>query len=222
MGKVIYINIASLESSMKKVMRFSVLISLIAILLCSLVAAEITFRGKIGHGQSKLYQSDTLAYSLELVWIDVELGQARFFVNQKELTDVFDDKYTTEDNSTIQILEIEIDEAGGSVYEIYFYGSLQDPLEFDEGEGFRARRVMSAFDYKELYTESEIAALGLPTEKTDAKYITDAPTRTARVMVTPGREAEEKRVELEAKRSTFNFSWMTDLLAWVKGLFRPK
>lgn len=81
---------------------------------------------------------------------------------------------------------------------------------------------MSAFDSRELHAKSEIKELDLPTEKIDATYITDAPKRTSRAMVAPGQETEEKRVELEAKQSTFGFGWVSYFFAWVKGLFRSK
>ncbi len=184
-------------------------------LLAASATAEITLRDEIPLGTAKLYQAGAQGYSLELVLADQSSGQARFLVNQKELTEPFDDEYTTKDNSTIQILEIGRDnQTGGVVVEIYFYGTLIDPLEFDEGRGYRVRRVISAFDYTQLYTQDEIDALGLPTKYTDKGYVTiESAARPTTV------QKQIKKADLGAKRSTFSFGWLADLWAWVMGLF---
>lgn len=190
------------------------LFALFAVNVSTIVSAEISFRDTIPLGTAKLYQRGSQGYSLELVFADRSSGKTRFLVNQKELTEPFDDKYTTKDNSTIQILEIEYGNQTQIPYaRIYFYGTMNDQLLFDEGKGYRARRVMSAFNYSRLYSQDEMKALGLPTGDADERYVPVEPT----AYVT----AEQKQVTkagLEATRSTFSFGWLVDIWAWIKGV----
>ncbi len=191
------------------------------LLLGASVAAQITLRDTITLGKAKLYQAGMQGYSLELVAIDPESGQARFFVNQEELTDPFNDEYTTRDNSTIQILEIGHDNQSGiPLVELYFDGSGIDPLRFEEGKGYRVRHVISAFDYTQLYTREEILAMGLPTEQTDMKYVTMESEETRDATTHPTRvRTQVRKADLEAKKSTFDFGWLVDLWTWIKRVF---
>lgn len=195
---------------------------LLSLTLCSAVALEeLTFRATQKVQEAKLYQHETIGYSLELV--EIRHGKAVFFVNGNERTSPIEggEEFATTDGS---ILEPTLIKPEQGTVKFLFTGSGNKPLHLPSVEGYSTKTIPSQYTYSpgDKITNTTTQSTQQVGDESAQEQAEEPKELNAPAMVVENQteeHVEEYEISIAEERETFGVSWLDAFWQWLGGLF---